>query len=405
MYSIFFAILYTISTSLFSFLFWIIVARNYTENDVGLAVSIISLCQMISTFSALGLDIGIIRFYSIKENKAELINFCLSLVGLTSLILSVICLAGLNYWAPSLLFIRSNVFFLLLFLLITLFSSMYLVQARIFIASRNVSLSLYLNTLFNVIKLPIPLFLISFGLIAIIFSWTISLFIAIIIGFFWFVAKINVGFKLQFLIKKTLLKELLPYSFGNYVAGVFGSLPVTAIPLIILSILGSENAAFFYMAYSLGSILSFISNSVTTSLFTEGSYNPDTISQHVHESIKFIFILLIPAIIILLLFGNILLQFIGKSYSNNASVLLLLIGISSFPYSIIQIYQTILRIQMNVRYVIYINAILFVLLTGGSYFLMGMYGLMGIGIAWIMSYSIMTVVLLVRLNPIWLFKL
>jgi O-antigen/teichoic acid export membrane protein len=179
------------------------------------------------------------------------------------------------------------------------------------------------------------------------------------------------------------------------VAGVFGSVPITVIPLLILSLLGPESAAYFYMAYSLGSMLTFITNSVTTSLFAEGSHDEGSVGKNISAAIRLIFLLLIPAITGLVLFGNVLLSLIGRSYSTNAEVLLFLIALSSLPYSIIQIYTTIFRIRMDIKKMIYINFASMVLLIVTSYLSLIYCGLNGIGIAWILSYVVVVVILLI----------
>ena len=59
------------------FVFWVIAARFYSAEDVGLASAIVSAMRMIGMLSVLGLDLALIRFIPEKEKKSETVNSAL----------------------------------------------------------------------------------------------------------------------------------------------------------------------------------------------------------------------------------------------------------------------------------------------------------------------------------------
>src|SRR5688572_5582064 len=76
--------------SFFGFFFWLINARLYTTEQIGLATVMISMVTLINNFGALGLSTGIVRYLPLHQEKNSLINSTFVLVALASLILGII---------------------------------------------------------------------------------------------------------------------------------------------------------------------------------------------------------------------------------------------------------------------------------------------------------------------------
>jgi len=72
------------------FFFWMIAARFYSAEDVGLASAIISAMGFLSMLSLLGFDISLMRFLPEREDKKELINTCLTVSFIFALALTAI---------------------------------------------------------------------------------------------------------------------------------------------------------------------------------------------------------------------------------------------------------------------------------------------------------------------------
>src|SRR4030067_2560894 len=95
-------------TSILGFVFWIIVARFYSPSEVGLATALISAVGLLGIFSQLGFQFGLVRYLPGENDKKGMINSSLTIVGLFSLLLVMIFVAGLGFWSPALLFIQKD---------------------------------------------------------------------------------------------------------------------------------------------------------------------------------------------------------------------------------------------------------------------------------------------------------
>jgi len=394
----YFILLTSGSVAIFGMIFWIIVARYYASSDVGLATALLSMSQLICTFSSLGLNYSLIRYYPKYDDKNELINTCFSINLISALVFTFIFILSLNFLSPALIAVRENYLLLLSFTILTIFYSIFTLQGHIFIAARYGEFYFYQNLLPNILKVLLPILLLYFGLLGIISSWTLAVFIAFMISSVFFVPKILQNYKFKLRIKKEILKEIITFSLGNYFSAVFGSLPMMIMPLMIINILDIDSAAYFYIAWSIAVIFVTILSAMTMSLFVEGSHNSEEVFRvNIIKSIKFIFLLLIPGTIILILFGDKLLLLFGQQYSNHATKLLWLLGIGNVAFAINQLYITIKRVQMDIKSIVYINASTALIVIIGSYILMNIAGLIGVGIAWILGQGIIAVFVLIAI--------
>ena len=152
----FYLVMTSLITSLLGFVFWIIVARFYPPEDVGLATATIAAVGLLAGFTPLGLDVALVRFLSHSGKGANLlINTVFTLVILTSIAGALIFVVGLDFWSPALLFIRQNPFYLAAFVLFTIaFSTSSLID-RTFIAERRAGFTLAKNLSFGLLKLPL----------------------------------------------------------------------------------------------------------------------------------------------------------------------------------------------------------------------------------------------------------
>jgi len=79
-------------------------------------------------------------------------------------------------------------------------------------------------------------FFVSLGAFGIFASWMIALMIGLFVVFVVLVRKYE--YEPRFAFHDSIIKRMGAYSFGNYVAGFIGGLPLLVLPLLILNRLG-----------------------------------------------------------------------------------------------------------------------------------------------------------------------
>jgi O-antigen/teichoic acid export membrane protein len=384
----------TVIGSILGFIFWILVARFYTPHDVGLATALISAANLLVVFSLLGFNFGILRFLPNEKDKQSMINSCLTITFLFSILLSAIFLLGVDIWSPALSFVQENLIFPLFFIVFVFTNSLIHLQQAIFMALRSAEFSFVQNTTLSVLKLIFVLCLMAFGVFGIISSWAMAASIALILSTFFLTPRRVHSYLPIPTIKKKIITDMFHISFGNYIAENFAVIPASALPLMIINVLTPDMNAYFFMALAISNILITVPVALNSSLFVEGSYAPEQFRNNVIKAIKFTFLLIIPAILGIFIFGDELLLLFGKAYAENGYYVLCILALSVIPFTINKLYMTIKNVQLNVKPVIYLNAFISILTIGLSYVLMLKIGLIGAAIGYTLGQGIGAAVVL-----------
>lgn len=371
----------SISTSGFGFIFWMLAAKLYSKEDVGVATVLISSMALLVLLSRFGLDQSIIRFFP-EGDKSKIFSTSVIITTLFAILFGIIFIAGTDIWSPELSIIKKYVFLYIIFLAA---SSVINLTGTSFIALRKAKYYFIQSLLVG--SRVIYLFpLVFFGALGIFSSVGISFILALIFSTF-------LLFRLRVKpsrIDKEFLKNSFHFSTGNYIAGLFMTTPNMILPIMVLNVLGAGETAHYYIASAIASLLFMIPVAFSTSLFVEGSHG-EALKKNTLKSLFAIFSLLIPAVIVLFLFGGFLLEFIGESYVKGLDLLRML-ALSSFFIAVCQIYFSIKRVQEDVKGLVLLSGLTFVLVLGLSYPFMLEFGILGVGYAWMFSYGLSSLV-------------
>jgi len=380
--------------ALLGVVFWIIVARFYNAEDVGLASAAISIILLLVNFSHLGLGLGLIRFLprSNSDKMANsMINSCFTISMVTSILAAIAFLAGLSFWSPALLFIRQNPVYLVAFIAFTIVFTLSLMTSQTFIAERRAGFVLAKELIFGALRLPLPFLLAawfySFGIFA---SWGGPMVVALAVSLFFFLPRAKPVYRPFLTVRREVVNEMGHFASANYLSQLFQAVPIYILPIMVVNLLGAEPNAFFYVAWTGAGMLFRIPTLTSTSLFAEGSYDEEELGFNTWRSMRLIFILLMPMVIVILVFAPQLLLLFGRDYSGNAATLLRILSISSFPLAVNAVYLAIKQVQMNLRLVIALPAFIAIATLGLSYLLLPRMGINGAGFAWLITQGVVT---------------
>ncbi len=377
-------------------IFWLVVARYYSATELGLASALISAVSLIALFSSLGFHNGLIRFLPQEKDKGGMINSALTVVGLISIPIAAIFIWGLPLWSSPLLFLRQSFPLLISFIL---FSAVwpFLYMHRSAFVSFNSSGHFFIEQMIYMgLKVPLVIALVAFGVAGIFYSWGIALFLALIIAAF-LLRKSQPDYVPLPAIKRKAIGRMMHFSLGNYLAEAIGSAPPFVLPLLIIGTLGAEMNAYYYIAYNISAALLMIPVAIEISLFSEGAHQPEKLRLNVIKAIKFSLLILIPAIALFFLLGDKFLLLFGGEYSKNALELLWLLLLSTIPTAANFLYIAVKQAQTRVKPIILVRGSAAVLTIAACYVLMGIYGLTGIGLGFILGQGIVTIIIGLKL--------
>lgn len=382
----YYLMLNSLISSFIGFIFWILMARFFDASNVGLATALISVSSIISIFSTFGLDISVIRFLGDQKEKKNYINTSITFISIAAIIISTIFLLGINVLAPDLSYVNDSAIFVILFFVYNVANGLFLFINNTFIALRDSKYVLFQNILVNLLRIPIPFFLVflmaGFSIYA---SYSISMLITIIICLFFFLKKFIADYKLEIKLERKILSEISHFSAGNYVATMFGNLPPLIIPLIILQFLNPADNAYFFMAFTIASVLFVVPVAYSSSLLAEGSFDESKFFSNLKKTLKQTYYVLIPLIFLILIFGDKLLLIFGESYSTEGSLLLSLLAVSTIFIALNTLYTTYLRIKREIKQIMILTPVASILTIIISYILIPKIGIVGVGIGYLIA--------------------
>lgn len=362
------------------FFFWMIAARLYTIEQVGLATALISSLGLVILFSRLGFDSSIIRFFP-SEDREKVISTSLIVSTVACIVAGVMYILLAKFLAPSMPSLRDPGY-ALVFLLIGIVNSLATVIGNGLVADRKAD-SYFLQNLFMAIRIPalIPLaFLGVFGIFA-----SVGLGYLVASLFSLLVLQRSIA-TIRLKVDMDFIRRSFRFAFWNYVSSILYAAPTLIFPIMVLNMLGEVEAAKYFIAFAIGNLVLIIPSSLGTSLFVEGSHG-EGLRKNVLRAGTVSFALLVPAVLMLFFLGDRLLGLLKGEYVDAFS-LLRIIALSSFPVACYSLFTPIQNVRMRVESIVLLNALRCVLLLGLSYFLIQRYGTIGAGYAWMTTYIV-----------------
>jgi O-antigen/teichoic acid export membrane protein len=303
-----FIMLTSITSAGFGFIFWMLAAKLYSPQDVGIATALISSMGLLVLLSRFGLDFSIIRFFP-GADKSRIFSTSAIITTSFAVIFGAVFIAGVDIISPELGLLKSprNAALFLIFLAA---SSVTALTAISFIAIRKAAFQ-FIQSIIVGSRILFLIPLIALGAIGIFGAVGISFVLALAAAL---ALLVRSGVRPGLVVDRGFLDEAFHFSAGNYLAGLFVAAPNMILPIMVLNVLGAEQAAYYYIAFAIASLLFMIPNAISMSLFVEGSHG-EALKRTVVKSLIVIFSLLVPAAVLLYLCGGWVLGMVGADYA------------------------------------------------------------------------------------------
>ena len=192
----------------------------------------------------------------------------------------------------------------------------------------------------------------------------------------------------MFAINTKAVKNVLHYSFANYLSDLFWGSSGSILPIMVVNVLGAESNAYFYIAWAIGGVFALLLGAIAVSLLVESSHEEEQMRLNIRRASKMAFFIVLPAIIVVLLIADKLLLPFGSTYSENATTLLRILTVSALPLAVNIIYLHIKRVEKKLRIIVGLTLFVTVATLGLAYWLLPLMGINGAGIAWLVSQGI-----------------
>lgn len=371
--------------ALSGYLYWAIAARFATPHEIGIASSLLSITAFINLI--FGLDMGtiLIRDLPRLQDATKLINaslflrFCLAALGASVFLLT------LPFWKNQLGFLTGNVLLALGFIVSNGLYSVNELLSHIFVAYRNA----FFATLRNAYVAAIRFIPVGIGVVlsaklkgidlyaAVIFSMGV----VFIITFTRHFRYANIPYRMYLIFSFEDILKLVQSSLLNFVGVIALQSPILLLPLMVMSLLGSETSGVSYIVIMVATMAMLISEAIARSMFSEGIHSPQHIRPNLAKSLVSSTAVSLLMLLSSVLVGDFVLrQSFGSIYADQGTTFLILLMLSVLPISVIQNNLTIMRLRNRMGGVAAIGLVVGLVSLVAMYFLMQSYNLVGGGL-------------------------
>jgi O-antigen/teichoic acid export membrane protein len=324
-------------------IYWFLAAQLLTPYIIGIATAGTTMAIFLAGVGQLGLGIGIIRFSDkLGPRRARHLGTIFTITVIAS------CVAGMCFWTlsvariPSFLPLFTSIYHGLLFVSSCVFWSVSTQYDNYLISRRWMGL-LAIKSVLTACLRPVLLVMVH------------QPSVSALVGITGVSGLMGVVAILPFVVRKQApvssispsivpLREFLAYSFWSYLSGLISGMPALVMPAIIVSRIGADQAAAYYMAWTVFSALLFLPSAFGWVLFARYSRTAHTTGERRTPMWMYAKQMMLLAWVGFIPLALIVLRVLGPVYLHNGWPALVVLLIGFWPYYRVQVLFAQLRV-------------------------------------------------------------
>jgi O-antigen/teichoic acid export membrane protein len=379
-------------TSVLGFAYWLVAARFYSPDSVGLASAATSAMMLLSTFFLLGQ--GTVLLTEIPRNKGlegPIISTSLLLVSIATLVASIVFAVLAPYISPQLGSLGATPQNVLLFAVGACLASITVILDQAVIALLQGGIQLWRNTLFAVTKLILLVIVAQFlgqttGM-SIYTTWAIGNAFSLLPIVIFLIRKKKCSLK-YYIPQKKMLRSLGLASIQHHSLNLILQAPAQILPLLVTVMLSAKMNASFYTAYMIANFVFSLSFSLTTVLHATNAAQVTTLTQKTRLTVGLSFLSSLCIGAVLIVGAEPILSIFGKTYADNAAESLRILMVACIPLIIKNHFISLCRIKDRVAQAIIPITLGSLLELGLAAYGAHINGLTGLCLGWVLAMMI-----------------
>jgi O-antigen/teichoic acid export membrane protein len=384
--------------SVLGFPFWIIAARRYSTETIGISSTIISAMMLVSTISQLGLGQIITRYLPAAgiQTRRLIVGSYAAAAG-ASVLAAVIAAVTAVVWAPPIAFLGHDARWFALFVISVFAWTIFGLQDEVLVGLGQARWMPLENAVFALSKLVlVAAFAGIYPRAGVVVAWILP------------------GILLVFPVNFAILASFVPRQLerhpgaarwratdirrvlaGNYLGTLVSSFGTLFLPILVTKELGVGETAFFFLPWTIALALCLVASGITTSLLVEVASAEASMRERTRQALGAILRVLVPVVALLVLLAPYVLRLLGSSYADRGTLLLRLLVLGTIPNAVAAVGLTITRIHHDGRLLARVQVVVAVVSITLSAVLLPVVGIEGAGVAWLVS-QLLAVALLAR---------
>lgn len=346
----------TVTTAGLGFLFWVLAARTFSADAVGVASSLTSALSLLSYLSLGGLNGTLIRFLGSGRLRNLQITQGLVAVLLAGLVLGAGYVVIAPRIVPRLALLGDSVWFSILFVVAAMLASVNLLTDSVFMGLRAPGYNSMIDGfLQGLTKIAVLAAVAGTGAVGIFGSTAAGFLTATVASLLVLAARFGyrpaVGNRLAF------NRTQAEYSLGTYVSSALNIAPMLIVPLVVLHAHDAASAAYYFMAFQVATLLYSFAYAVGESNFSEASRFPERHKHLMWRSARLMALVVIPGSAGMAIVGPFVLRLFGTTYAANGRSLLVVLALAAVPLGLNAWASFLLKITAQIRAMVVSNLV------------------------------------------------
>jgi len=179
----------------------------------------------------------------------------------------------------------------------------------------------------------------------------------------------------------------------DYVGSLCFLASTTLLPVIVTQTLGVQATAYFYIPWMLYAGLQLIPQNMATSFLVEASANRARTQEYYRSAWRQSLRLLLPLVVVLLVGAPWLMALFGADYAAEGSTLLRILALAILPNLYTALYLCLMRVENQSHRLIVVQGAICGLMLGFTALFLDIFGITGVGWAWLAAQSLVAVTL------------
>ena len=374
--------------SVLGFPFWVIAARRYSPETVGIASTIIAAMMLVSSISQLGLGPILVRYLPGAGTRTlRLVLWSYSAATGVSVIVAVVAAATAPVWSPPLAFLSHDTRWFALFVSSVVAWTIFGLQDEVLVGLRQTRWIPIENAVFAVAKLGLVAALAGiYRRAGIVVAWILPGMVLML--------PVNVAILARFIPRQLAsdpgtsrwhATDMRRVIVGNYLGTLLSSLVSVLMPILVTKELGARETAYFFLPWTIAFALCLVTSALTTSLVVEVAAAESSMREQTRQALRANLRVLVPAVLFLALLAPYVLRLLGSGYAERGTLLLRLLLLGTIPNAVATVGLTVGRIRHDGRLLARVQGVVAVVSILGGALLLPVTGINGAGVAWLTS--------------------
>ena len=387
------------------FLFWLLAARTFPQEQVGLAAGAVAAMMLCTQLAILGVGSAlIVRYPENIRSPRQLFDNAITLTSTAAILVAGGALVLAALALHQLAIVSNSVAFATFFLLACLTGTLGILLDQASIALRRGDQVLVRGLAFGAIGVA------CLGAIAwrtsaghavyIFFPWVAAGLGACIIGA-WQLRRAVAGYRYRPRASRESWRDLISVGLPNWALTMTERTPGLLLPVVVTEVLSPTDNAAWYAAWMMAWVLFVIPISVGLTLFAEATHNPDKLRRAVRHGIGCALAIAIVGGLVIGVLAPHLLSLLGKAYAAAGTEPLRILLLSVLPLAFTQAYFAICRARRRMGEAILIGVVTAVVSVVAAALGGAAHGLDGIAVGWTITQTVTGLICLQRIRAMW----